>query len=59
MNNRRTNVTLYPSLPKELEIYYEVPDEYIPENAELVGKLIFESSATNEEIYELPLKFKF
>ena len=59
VNNRRTNVTLYPSLPKELEIYYEVPDEYIPENADLVGKLIFESLATNEEIYELPLKFKF
>jgi tripeptidyl-peptidase II len=59
VSDRKTNVTLYPSLPKKLEIYFDVPNEYFPENAELIGTITFESSATKEEIYELPLKFKF
>jgi len=58
VSDRRTNLTLYPSLPKKLEIYYDFPGEYIPENAELLGTIIFESSASDEIIYELPLKFK-
>jgi hypothetical protein len=59
VSDRKTNVALYPSLPKKLEIYFDVPNEYFPENAELIGTITFESSATKEEIYELPLKFKF
>ncbi len=59
VSDRRTNVTLYPSLPKKLEIYYDLPDEYFPENAELLGKIIFESAATKEKVYELPIKFNF
>ena len=59
VSDRRTSVTLYPSLPKQLEIYFDLPNEYFPENAEPVGKILFESSSTNKTVYELPIKFKF
>jgi hypothetical protein len=59
VSDRRTSVTLYPSLPEQLEIYFEIPNEYFPENAEPVGKVTFKSASTNKTEYELPLKFKF
>ena len=58
VSDRRTSVTLYPSLSKKLEIYYDVPGEYFPENSELIGTLIFESSANEKKVYKLPIKFK-
>lgn len=59
VSDRRTSVTLYPSLPKEMEIYFDIPTEYYPEDAEPVGKIIFESTSNNKTEYELPIKFKF
>ena len=49
----------HPSLPKEMEIYFDIPTEYYPEDAEPVGKIIFESTSNNKTEYELPIKFKF
>ena len=57
--DRRSNVTLYPSLPKQFEIYFEKPDEYFPDNSEPFGKISFESSSSKKVEYELPIKFKF
>jgi hypothetical protein len=59
VSDRRSNVTLYPSLPKQLEINFEAPNEYFPINSQPVGKITFESSSTKKTEYELPLKFKF
>jgi hypothetical protein len=59
VSDRRTSVTLYPSLPKQLEIYFDIPTKYYPEDAEPVGKIIFESTSNNKTEYELPIKFKF
>ena len=59
VNDRRSNVILYPSLPKQLEIYFETPDEYFPDDSEPVGKISFESSSTKKVECELPIKFKF
>jgi hypothetical protein len=59
VSDRRTSVTLYPSLPKEMEVYFDIPTEYFPQEAEPVGKIIFESTSNNKTEYELPIKFKF
>jgi subtilisin family serine protease len=59
VNDKRSNVTLYPSLPEQLEIYFEQPNEYFPTNSQLVGEIYFESSSTKKVEYELPINFKF
>jgi len=59
LSESKSNVTLYPSLPKQLEIYFEIPNEYIPGNSQTLGKIIFESSSTKMVEYELPIYFKF
>jgi len=59
VSERRPAVTLYPSLPKQLQIYFDVPNEYFPDNSQPVGKISFESSSTKKTEYELPIKFKF
>jgi len=58
-NDRRSNVTLYPSIPKLLEIYFEAPNEFFPSGSQPVGKIFFESSSTKKTECELPIKFKF
>ena len=57
--DRRSNVTLYPSLPKQFEIYFKIPDEYFPDNSEPFGKITLESSSNKKVECELPIKFKF
>jgi len=59
VSDRRSNVTLYPSLPKQLEINFEVPKEYFPINSQPVGEITFESSSIKKVECELPIKFKF
>ncbi|MCW8995737.1 MAG: S8 family serine peptidase [Psychromonas sp.] len=59
VSDRRSNVTLYPSLPKQLEINFDVPNEYFPGNSQPVGTITFESSSTKKTDCELPIKFKF
>ncbi|MGB5529865.1 MAG: S8 family serine peptidase [Ignavibacteriaceae bacterium] len=58
-NDRKSNVTLYPSIPKLLEIYFEAPNEFFPGGSQPVGKIFFESSSTKKTECELPIKFKF
>jgi hypothetical protein len=58
-NDRRSNVTLYPSIPKLLEIYFEALNEFFPSGSQPVGKIFFESSSTKKTECELPIKFKF
>ena len=59
VSERKSTVTLYPSLPKSLQINYESPNEYFPENSQLVGKITFEYSSTKKAEYELPIKFNY
>ena len=59
VSNRKSNVTFYPSLPKQLEIYFDIPNEYFPDNAQPIGKILFEFSSNKKVAYELPIKFKF
>jgi hypothetical protein len=59
ISEKKSSVTLYPSLPKQLQIIFEVPNEFFPENSQPVGKISFESSTTKKNEYELPIKFKF
>lgn len=59
LNERKPSVNLYPGLKRQLQINFEVPNEFYPENAQPVGKISFESSSTKKVEYELPIKFKF
>jgi hypothetical protein len=59
VSEKRAVVNLYPSLPKQIQIYFEVPNEFFPENSQPVGKILFESSTSKKTEYELPIKFKF
>jgi subtilisin family serine protease len=59
VHNRKSIITLYPSLPKTVELYYEIPNEYLPTDSQPIGKIFFESTSTKEIEYELPIKFKF
>ncbi|MBK9097131.1 MAG: S8 family serine peptidase [bacterium] len=58
-SDKKSAIVLYPSLPKQLQINYTMPAEFFPENSQPVGTIIFESAATKESEYELPIKFKF
>ncbi len=59
VSERKSSVTLYPSLPKQMEIYFEMPNEYFPIYSQPIGVINFESSSTKKSEYELPIKFKF
>ncbi|MCW9065070.1 MAG: hypothetical protein OQJ78_02145, partial [Ignavibacteriaceae bacterium] len=59
VGERKSTVTLYPSLPKKLQINYELPNEYFPENSQPIGKITFEYSSTKKTEYELPIKFNY
>jgi len=56
---RQSRVTLYPSLPKQLNISFDEPNEFFPNDSVPFGKINFESSATKKTEYELPINFKF
>ncbi len=58
-SDKKSTITLYPSLPKQLQINFDVPNEYFPENSQPVGKISFESSTSKKTEYELPIKFNF
>lgn len=58
-HDRKSIITLYPSLPKEVEVHYEVPNEYFPEDSQPIGKILFESASTNKIEYELPIQIIF
>lgn len=59
LSEKKPVVNLYPSLPKQLQIIFESPNEIAPENSQPIGKISFESSSTKKTEYELPIKFKF
>jgi len=59
MSERKSSVTLYPSLPKQLQINFDMPNEFFPENSQPTGKILFESTSSKKTEYELPIKFKF
>lgn len=59
LHNRRSSLTLYPSLPKQIEINFEMPNEYFPTDSQPIGKIFFESTSTKEIEYELPIQFKY
>ena len=59
VSEKRSVINLYPSLPRQMQIFFETPNEFFPENSQPVGKISFESSSTKKTEYELPIKFKF
>ncbi|HEY6435760.1 MAG TPA: hypothetical protein VIY47_04155, partial [Ignavibacteriaceae bacterium] len=59
LSERKSTVIFYPSLPKQLQINFNVPNEFYPENSQPTGKIIFESAASKKTEYELPIKFNF
>ena len=59
ISERKSSVTLYPSLPKQMEIYFEMPNEYFPIYSQPIGEINFESVSTKKSEYVLPIKFKF
>jgi len=59
ISERKSSATLYPSLPKQMEIYFEMPNEYFPNYSQPIGEINFESVSTNKSEYVLPIKFKF
>ncbi|MDH3268943.1 MAG: hypothetical protein OEM46_08825, partial [Ignavibacteria bacterium] len=59
LSERKSSVTLYPSLPKQLQINFDVPNEFFPKNSQPIGKISIESSTSEKTEYELPIKFKF
>jgi hypothetical protein len=59
LSEKKPSVNLYPSLPKQLEIYFDVPNEFFPDNSQPIGIISFESSSTKKTEYELPIKLKF
>ncbi len=58
-SERKSTIILYPSLPKQMQINFNVPNEYFPENSQPIGKITFESTASKKTEYELPIKFNF
>jgi len=58
-SEKKSSVTFYPSLPKQLQINFDVPNEFFPENSQPIGIISFESSTSKKTEYELPIKFKF
>jgi len=59
VSERKSTITLYPSLPKQIQINFDVPNEFFPENSQPTGKVIFESTVSKKAEYELPINFKF
>jgi tripeptidyl-peptidase II len=59
VSERKSSVTLYPSLPKQMEIYFEMPNEYFPIYSQPIGEINFESVSTKKTEYVIPIKFKF
>jgi hypothetical protein len=59
IHNKKPMITLYPSLPKTLDLYIEKPNEFFPENSTPIGKIYFEASSTEKTEYELPINFNF
>jgi hypothetical protein len=57
--DKKTNLTFYPSITKQLEIYFDKPNEFFPVNSQPVGTITFESSSNKKIECELPIKFKF
>ena len=58
-NQKRPAVSLYPSIPKELDVKVPDTDIPVPEGCKPYGKIYFESTATDKTEYELPINFNF
>ncbi len=56
ISNGVPNVTLYPSSIEKIEVYFEKPNEYFPTQSQPIGKIMFESTSTQEMEYELPIQ---
>lgn len=59
LSEKKPSVNLYPSLPKQLEIYFDVPNEFFPVNSQPIGKISIEASSTKKTENELLIKLKF
>ena len=59
VSERKSSITLYPSLPKQLQINFDLPNEFFPTDSQPIGKIKFESNASKKVEYELPIKFNF
>jgi subtilisin family serine protease len=59
VSERKSTLTLYPSLPKKLQINFDVPNEFYPENSQPTGKILFDAASSKKTEYSLPIKFKF
>ena len=53
------NLTLYPSIPVQLKCEFDQIDQVVPENADVFGKIHFQSEADNEFEAEIPVYFDF
>ncbi len=58
-DNGRASTTLYPAILKTLDCEFSKPDIAIPNDSNFFGKIYFESSATKNIDYELPILFNF
>jgi len=55
----RNSVSLYPSIPKTLDVNLMDENITVPEDSRPFGKFYFESTATNKIEYELPITFNY
>ena len=53
----KDNLTLYPSIPVKLQCKFDKIDQEIPENADVFGKIYFQSAADNEFEAEIQVYF--
>ena len=51
------NLILYPSIPVQLQCKFDEIDQVIPKNADVFGKIYFQSEANNEIEAEFPVYF--
>ena len=58
-DQNRKATTLYPSSTKTLKCTFSKPDNTIPDDAKVYGKIYFKSQANEKTEYELPIYFKF
>jgi hypothetical protein len=55
----KDNLTLYPNIPVRLQCEFDEIDQAIPNNANVYGKIYFESAANGELIQEMPVYIMF
>jgi tripeptidyl-peptidase II len=58
-DQNRKATTLYPSNARNLRCTFSKPDNNIPDDTKVYGKIYFKSPSTEKTEYELPVYFKF